>query len=78
MSRKARYTTDVELVFERLTRFHGIERNLASDRLHQIKRLHGLGSDEEVIFDYTGNVYDQLTADHLGSLTQGGAPPRAT
>jgi hypothetical protein len=60
-------------VFRRLERFHGIDPNLASDRLHAIKRISGRAAMDNVIFDLTGNVYDPLTLEWLGSLTEGGS-----
>lgn len=32
-----------------------------------------LAGNENVVFDWTGNVYDSATGDLLGSLTEGGA-----
>ncbi len=69
------YTTDVEDIFRRLERHHGISRDTASDRLHQIKDNNKLnGQNRDVKFGRNGDVYDADTGEHLGSLTQGGGP----
>lgn len=60
-------------VFKRLERFNGIDENLASKRLHEIKAAHGIGAAENLVFDATGNVYHPKTGDWLGSMTAGGA-----
>lgn len=69
-------TTNVEQVFNNLQRNHGIDRNLASERLHAIKRSAGMRGADNVLFDRTGNVYSPTTREWLGSLTQGGARGR--
>lgn len=70
---EARTTRDVEHVFRHLEKYHGIDRRLASDRLHDIKSKNGLPNDTDLIFDMTGNVYSPTTLELLGSMTQGGA-----
>jgi hypothetical protein len=60
-------------IFGRLERFHGINPELASDRLHAIKAKSGLAAGDNVIFDLTGNVYDPTTLEWLGTMTEGGA-----
>jgi hypothetical protein len=40
---------------------------------HKIKQENGLGGADNVILDYTGNVYSPKTLELLGSLTEGGA-----
>lgn len=57
----------------RLERFHGIRQTLASDRLHEIKSKLGYTADTNLVFDFTGNVYDPGTLEWVGSLTEGGA-----
>jgi hypothetical protein len=64
----------VEEVFRQLELYHGISRSTASQRLHEIKRLAGLGGDFDVEFDLTGNVYLGQRGELLGSLTDGGGP----
>jgi RHS repeat-associated protein len=68
----ARTTTNAAEIFRRLERFHGIDPVTASERLHDIKRTAGHGPADNVIFDLTGNIYDQI-GNWIGSLTQGGA-----
>jgi len=68
----ARTTTNAAEVFRRLETFHGIDPALASERLHQIKDAAFHGGADNVIFDLTGNVYDEL-GNLIGSLTEGGA-----
>ena len=68
----ARTTTNAAEVFRRLERFHGIDPATASERLHQIKAATGRGPADNVIFDLTGNIYDEL-GNWIGSLTEGGA-----
>jgi hypothetical protein len=70
---EARTTRDVEQVFRHLEKYHGIDRRLASERLHDIKSKNGLPNDTDLIFDMTGNVYSPTTLELLGSMTQGGA-----
>lgn len=71
----ARRTTDENEAYRRLSRFHGISAALAKRRLHQIKRQAGRGADDEVVFDFTGNVFDPVTLELLGSVTEGGKGP---
>ncbi|KZM74615.1 hypothetical protein AWN90_21265 [Nocardia terpenica] len=67
----ARSTSSFDEIANRLSRYHGIDRNTASDRLHAIKAAHGRGGADNVLFDMSGNVYDPATREWLGSLTQG-------
>ncbi len=69
-----RYTRDVNELFLRLNRFHGITEATASARLHGLKGDLGLPADMDLLFDLTGNVYVPSSFEHLGSLTQGGGP----
>jgi RHS repeat-associated protein len=55
-----------------LKRYHGVDPRDASARLHAIKNSSGLRGDENVLIDRTGNVYDSVTRERLGSLTRGG------
>jgi RHS repeat-associated protein len=66
---RARYTSDENSVFQHLESYHGIPRHVSSDRLHRIKQSAGRGPADNVLFDYTGNVYDPSTLEWLGSLT---------
>ena len=67
----ARTTIDPQEVYRRLEKFHGIDPAKAGDRLHDIKKSAGLGPADNVVFDWTGNVYDK-GGNWLGSLTAGG------
>lgn len=67
-----RRTRDVAEVFRRLDQYHGIPEHLASERLHALKDALGLGGADNLLFDLTGNVFDPLTGEWLGSLTEGG------
>lgn len=71
----ARSTLSEAVIFRRLAAYHGIQPQLASQRLHAIKRSLGLRPADNVLFDLTGNVYDPSTRQWLGSLTQGGKQP---
>lgn len=68
-----RTTNNVRYIFDRLQRYHGIDEITASQRLHDIKAAAGFGAADNVIFDYTGNVYNPITGELIGSLTQGGS-----
>ena len=59
-------------IFKSLEENNGIDPNLASKRLHEIKQENGF-KGENVVLDWTGNVYNPYTGDLIGSLTQGGA-----
>ncbi|HVC98912.1 MAG TPA: hypothetical protein VND64_34925 [Pirellulales bacterium] len=60
-------------LYARLERFHGIDPELASERLHEVKEEQGYGAADNVIFDFTGNLYDPESLEWIGSLTEGGA-----
>ena len=66
----ARTTTDVNEVFRRLELYHGIDPNVASMRLHDIKRQAGMGGADNVLFDLTGNVFHPVTGEWLDTLTR--------
>jgi hypothetical protein len=42
-----------------------------------LKKIHGLGGADNVVFDFSGGVYNSLTNEFLGSLTTGGAKEKA-
>ncbi|KJS02307.1 MAG: hypothetical protein VR68_03225 [Peptococcaceae bacterium BRH_c4a] len=69
----ARVLENPQEVYRRLEQYHGIDPKVASERLHQIKANAVRGADDNVLFDMTGNVYDPVTREWLGSLTEGGA-----
>ena len=71
---KSAFTTNnVDTAFGLLEKNNGINRNLASERLHKIKLENGFGGADNVVFDASGGVYNPTTGEFLGSLTQGGA-----
>ncbi len=73
MPPKTKTFRDVQDAFKRLEKYHGIDPILASERLHDIKKFAGLGPADNALIDFTGNVYDPVTLERLGSLTEGGA-----
>jgi len=75
IARGADSTKDANRIFKHLEKNHGIEPNLASERLHEIKRAAGLRGDENVTFGMSGDVYDP-SGNLIGSLTQAGAKRR--
>jgi hypothetical protein len=60
-------------VFNHLEKYNGIDPNLAGKRLHEIKAAWGYGAADNLVVDFTGNVFDPKTGQYLGSLTRGGA-----
>jgi hypothetical protein len=56
--------------FKHLQQFHGIDPNVASERLHRIKDGAGLGGADNVVIGRTGDVYNAQTGERIGSLTQ--------
>lgn len=64
--------TQVDDLYAHLQQYHGIPAEVARTRIHQIKAHYGYGGADNVVFDYTGNVYDPITFEWLGSLTEGG------
>lgn len=65
----ARVSNDFDWIASRLQRFHGVDVNDARARLHAIKHTFELGGDDDVLFDYTGGVWNSVTREYLGSLT---------
>lgn len=72
LPRNARRTDNEREVFRRLAKDHGIDRVIASDRLHGLKRQTGRGGADNLLFDLTGNVFDPVTLQWIGTLTEGG------
>ena len=72
LTKNARSTNDVNEIFDRLEKYHGIDPNDASARLHEIKENTGRGGADNVLFDMSGNVYNPDTREWIGSLTAGG------
>jgi RHS repeat-associated protein len=62
-----------ELAYEHLKEHHGIDPNLASERLHAIKDGAGLAPNDNVLISKTGGIYAPVSREYLGSLTEGGA-----
>lgn len=58
-----------ERAYENLAKNHGVDRGVASDRLHKLKEGGGLGATDDVVIGRTGDVYDARTEELLGSLT---------
>jgi hypothetical protein len=73
---RGRRPSNIDVLFAHLEEFHGISRELASKRLHRIKDEHGFPPDRDLLFDYSGGVFDPVSKEWLGSLTQGGKEGR--
>ena len=69
LPKNARTTNNFNEVSRHLNKHHGVDPNDASARLHRIKNQHGMGGADNLIFDYTGGVYDPTTSVRIGSLT---------
>jgi hypothetical protein len=72
---KFRTTTNFEAIAIHLNRFCGISRELSSKRLHKLKETYSLGGADNVIFDFSGGVYNG--GELIGSLTVGSAKEKA-
>jgi hypothetical protein len=59
-------------LYQHLRDYHGISEVTASERLHKLKQQCGYGAADNPIFDRTGNLYDPITLEWVGSLTEGG------
>jgi hypothetical protein len=55
--------------FAHLEKYHGIPEHVSSNRLHVIKASSQLKAADDVVIGRTGDVYDAITGDLLGSLT---------
>lgn len=55
--------------YKHLQKYHGIDPNVASNRLHKIKQQAGLGAADDVVIGRTGDVYNGKTGEFLGQLT---------
>jgi hypothetical protein len=58
--------------YKHLEKFHGVDPNDASLRLHKLKEAGGLRPNDDVVIGATGDVYNARTGDRLGSLTDRG------
>jgi hypothetical protein len=65
-------TYPVEDVYKHLAKHHGIAIHVASNRLHRLKKEHGLPANFNLLFHKTGNVYRADDRTFVGSLTLGG------
>jgi hypothetical protein len=70
-----RTTTRFETVAQHLASYHGIDKALASKRLHALKAFRGLAGNHNVLFDFTGGVHLDVGGhlEYVGTLTTGGA-----
>jgi hemin uptake protein HemP len=64
---------EIDRMYAHLAKNHKISPHLARQRLHAIKSHYGYRGDDNIIFDHTGNAYDPVSLEWLGSLTEGGA-----
>lgn len=55
--------------FTHLKKHHGLDPEVASNRLHKLKKDGGLGAADDVAIGRTGDVYNAQTGERLGSLT---------
>jgi RHS repeat-associated protein len=55
--------------YKHLQKYHGLDPNTASERLHRIKAASGLGAADDVAIGRTGDVYNAATGERIGSLT---------
>ena len=65
-----RWSDNFSFIAERLSQYHGVSVDTASDNLHAIKNHYNLPGSYNCIFDYTGGVYNQ-NGDYIGSLITG-------
>jgi RHS repeat-associated protein len=68
----ARLTENFDDVAGRLERYHGIDRQVARERIHEIKASQGIPADANVVMDLTGNVFHPISGEWLASITSGG------
>ncbi len=61
-----------EAAFAHLEKFSGLDPKVASNRLHVLKIKSGLGPAADVAIGRTGDVYDAVSGDLLGNLTDPG------
>lgn len=55
--------------YAHLREFHGVDPGTATERLHRIKQRSGLGPTTNVVIGRTGDVYEEMSGEFLGSLT---------
>ena len=56
-------------IYSRLARYHGVEEIDASYRIHQIKDAFHLPADYDLLFGLNGDVYDGVSGEWLGTMT---------
>jgi len=55
--------------YKHLHKYHGIDPNVASNRLHKIKQQAGWGAADDVVIGRTGDVYNGKAGEFWGQLT---------
>jgi hypothetical protein len=55
--------------FQHLRIEHGVDENVTSNRFHKIKEKALLGPADEVVIGRTGDAYNALRGERIGSLT---------
>jgi phosphopentomutase len=58
-----------EKAYDHLKKNHGVDPEVASNRLHRLKEQTGMGPTDNVAIGKTGDVYNAQTGERLGSLT---------
>jgi len=66
IQRGASTTTDDDAVFQHLEKYNGVSPEQASAELHDIKS--GMEGNPDVVFTWSGGVYDATSGDYLGTL----------
>jgi hypothetical protein len=69
LARRARTTNDMEAIYRHLQDYHGLDPNVARERLHRIKDT--AENNPDVVLTWNGGVYDATSGDHLGELIEG-------
>ena len=68
----AKRFSSAQALYQHLKEYHGISEATASERLHRIKQQCGSGAADNLVFGRTGDLYDPVTLEWVGSLTLGG------
>jgi hypothetical protein len=55
--------------FKHLEKYSGLDPNVVSKRLHNLKEIGELGPADDLVIGRTGDVYNAATGEHLGRLT---------
>ena len=56
-------------IVRRLKDYHGVEPEMARVRIHAIKQAYGIPADQDLTFGLTGDVWDPVSGEYLGTLT---------